>query len=367
MDGGVLSVPSDRLPDFYAKCVECIRALEPIFVVEQKTEVYNFFVDLDYKDTEALTVEGIKTMVRIIYDKVATFGARECLVSIARPKPVGPGPGKIKSGIHMNWPGFPVNQEGAFALRDHIISVLTKMFPKVPWTQVVDLAVYKGAGFRMPWSHKKSRHGACQGKGCEKCESGRIVESPYLPVFVFRDGQIEPMDFTEPCVETLVLATVRSDSTEPVAITPLEPAPEQPKATQAKTEELHDSELSARIQAFIRTNFPGQSTCDVTKVSKNKSGYVCATRSRYCELVHREHASNHVWFSIDESGMYQRCHDDECKQSKGQSRARIPGTTLMKLLFPDRNATSLVGCMLNGRGGIFDKKANGSRRPPPAV
>jgi hypothetical protein len=234
------------------------------------------------------------------------------------------------------------------------------MFPKVPWTQVVDLAVYKGAGFRMPWSHKKSRHGACQGKGCEKCESGRIVESPYLPVFVFRDGQIEPMDFTEPCVETLVLATVRSDSTEPVAIPPLEV---QPKTESA--DDVHDSELSARLKTFIRMNFPGQSDCDITKISKQKSVYVCASKSRYCERVGREHASNHVWFSIDEAGVCQRCHDDGCKQYK--SRARIPGTTLMKLLFPDRNATSLVGCMLNGRGGIFDKKANGSRRPPPAV
>ena len=360
MDGGVLSVPSDRLPEFYAKCVECIRAHEPIFVVEQKTDVYNFFVDIDYKDTEPLTVEGIKTMVRIIYDKVATFGATECLVSIARPKPVGAG--KIKSGVHMNWPGFPVAQEGAFALRDHIIGVLDKVFPKIPWTQVVDLAVYKGAGFRMPWSHKKSRHGACQGKGCEKCEGGRIIESPYLPVFVFRDGQIEPMDFTEPCVETLVLATVRSDATNPVVITPLEPVPEKPKV---RTEEVHDSELSARIQAFVRINFPGQGACEITKVSKNKGSYVCSSKSRFCESVGREHASNHVWFSIDEGGVCQRCHDDGCKQYK--SRARIPGTTLMKLLFPDRNATSLVGCMLNGRGGIFDKKASRQHRPSSTV
>jgi len=52
MDGGVLSVPFDRLNDFYEKCVEAIIYGEKIFVVEQKTENYNFFVDLDYKDED---------------------------------------------------------------------------------------------------------------------------------------------------------------------------------------------------------------------------------------------------------------------------------------------------------------------------
>ena len=52
MDGGVLSVPFDRLNDFYIKYTDSYNSGEKIFVVEQKTENYNFFVDIDYKDED---------------------------------------------------------------------------------------------------------------------------------------------------------------------------------------------------------------------------------------------------------------------------------------------------------------------------
>ena len=60
MDGGVLSVPCDRLEEFYRVYVNCVKSGEPIFVVEQKTDIYNFFLDIDYKDSEALTLERIE-------------------------------------------------------------------------------------------------------------------------------------------------------------------------------------------------------------------------------------------------------------------------------------------------------------------
>ena len=48
MDGGCLSVPYNRLEDFYEKYVEAVRSGdEKVFVVEQKTERYNFFVDIE--------------------------------------------------------------------------------------------------------------------------------------------------------------------------------------------------------------------------------------------------------------------------------------------------------------------------------
>ena len=36
MDGGVLSVPFDRLTDFYEKYVECVKANEKVYVVEKR-------------------------------------------------------------------------------------------------------------------------------------------------------------------------------------------------------------------------------------------------------------------------------------------------------------------------------------------
>ena len=89
MDGGVLYVPFDRLNDFYTMYVDCIKRGEKLFVVEQKTDTYNFFLDLDYKDDEELTIEEIEKICRVIYDKVKSFGGNECIVSVAQPKPIG--------------------------------------------------------------------------------------------------------------------------------------------------------------------------------------------------------------------------------------------------------------------------------------
>ena len=56
MDGGVLSVPFDRLNQFNEKYIEAIRSGEKLFIVEQKSPTYNFFVDIDYKDTTSTLI-----------------------------------------------------------------------------------------------------------------------------------------------------------------------------------------------------------------------------------------------------------------------------------------------------------------------
>jgi len=349
MDGGVLSVPSDRLIEFYDKCVECIQVGEPIFVVEQKTPIYNFFVDIDYKDSNPLSLDAIKMLVKIICDKVETMGGHECLVSIAKPKVAGHG--KIKSGIHMNWPNFPINQENALYLREHIIGILNKVHSGVNWEQVVDEAVYKGSGFRMPWSHKKSRHGECHGKGCEVegCSQGKITESPYLPVYMFKNKQLETLDYTEPCTDTLVSATIRSNAETSVVIPIVDKVLPVQKEKTKGAEEVVCSEVHARIQAFIRNNIQGQGQCDILKLLKSKDKFTCSTSSRFCANVDREHGSNHVWFNIYEGRISQKCFDENCKHFSG--REHVLGPSILKLLYPDRNVSSFVSNSFNGGGG----------------
>ena len=142
MDGGCLSVPYNRLGDFYEKYVEAVRSGdEKVFVVEQKTERYNFFVDIDYKDVRALTIEEIEDIARIICDKVGSLGGKDALVSVAPPK--GLPSGDVKTGIHINFPGFVVNQPSALAAREHVIVALsTAKGSDVDWEKVVDQAVY---------------------------------------------------------------------------------------------------------------------------------------------------------------------------------------------------------------------------------
>jgi hypothetical protein len=97
LDGGKLSVPFDKLDNFYEKYVEAVKRGDRLYVVEQKTENYNFFVDIDYKNSEALNLDEIKDICKIICDKVKRHGGRDCIISVAPPKPHGD---LIKTGIH---------------------------------------------------------------------------------------------------------------------------------------------------------------------------------------------------------------------------------------------------------------------------
>lgn len=312
MDGGVLSVPFDKLNDFYEKCVEVYNSGEKIFVVEQKTENYNFFMDLDYKDDEEMSFEQIKSVCKVICDKVSKFGGKDALISVAEPKPIDT---LIKTGIHINWPGFVVNRSSALGIRDHVINTLNLAYGSRDWKDIVDISVYgnnsrntKGSGFRMPWSHKKGKHEACAGQGCELCNNtGKETQSEYLPIFIYKHGPSSTLQKTEqkPSVDILHMATLRTQSMEPVII---EGTRKEATFTTLQTKnEFKDQEARLLVEAFVRKNVEGQTTASITKMFKYNKQFLVSTNSKYCENKKCNHNSNHVWFHIVGDTIAQKC------------------------------------------------------------
>ena len=312
MDGGVLSVPFDKLNDFYEKCVEVYNSGEKIFVVEQKTENYNFFMDLDYKDDEEMSFEQIKSVCKVICDKVSKFGGKDALISVAEPKPIDT---LIKTGIHINWPGFVVNRSSALGLRDHVINTLNLAYGSRDWKDIVDISVYgnnsrntKGSGFRMPWSHKKGKHEVCTGQGCELCNNtGKETQSEYLPIFIYKHGPSSTLQKTEqkPSVDILHMATLRTQSMEPVII---EGTRKEATFTTLQTKnEFKDQEALLLVEAFVRKNVEGQTTASITKMFKYNKQFLVSTNSKYCENKKCNHNSNHVWFHIVGDTIAQKC------------------------------------------------------------
>ena len=361
MDGGVLSVPFDKLDEFYKTYINAVRQNEPVFVVEQKTETYNFFIDIDYKDDDELDIEQVQVISKVICDKVSTFGGSTCVVSVQEPRLRD---GQYKSGVHMNWPGFVVNQESAINLRDHAVDILSKVYGSKPWSKFIDNSVYgdrnsktKGSGFRLPWSHKKSKHEACNGKGCEGCDqTGKVTEGVYLPVLMYKrqegigplklTGKFEKLDGSI-SLELLNMVTVRTPRTDFVKIPPLPGKAPFTKAVMDK--EVNNSELIAILETFIRKNLEGQSNARITKVfKKNEKEYYVSTYSKYCENLRREHGSNHVWFRIYEKNIAQKCFckcetteerkDGFCCDFEG--RKHILTSNIIGLLFPKKNKVS---------------------------
>ena len=353
MDGGVLSVPFDRLNEFHEKYIEAVRAGEKLFVVEQKSPIYNFFVDIDYKDAHALTIEEIQDVCKIICDKLKRHGGKECLISVSPPKKSGT---LTKTGIHLNWPGFVVNQASALALREHILVVLSAAKGSMDWNEIIDASVYgslrrktRGSGLRMPWSYKLAKHEACSGQGCETCKGiGKVVQVAYLPVFVYTCGPLSTLlrIGQDPDVDILNMSSVRTDSEEYMTIEPPSATIREGAFTSAQTrDEVEDETLRGLVEQFVRDNMEGQGDATITKMFKHKETYLVSTTSKYCENLKRAHSSNHVWFIISGREILQKCfcrcetlrgrRDGFCKDFCGRRHHLSP--QIVDTLYPKKS------------------------------
>ena len=352
MDGGVLSVPFDKLNEFHERYVESVKRGERLYVVEQKSEKYNFFVDIDYKDRESLSIDEVKDICKVICDKVKRHGGRECIISIAPPKKSG---NLTKTGVHLNWPNFVVDQVSAIALREHILVALSKAKGSIDWNEIIDAAVYgnaerktKGSGFRMPWSYKRAKHDACGGRGCAHCDKGKIDQLAYLPFFVYKPGP--PLSAIlnisqDPSLEILKMAVVRTNEPQITHIEPPSIKIKEGAFTKEETKnELYDDELKNMVETFIRTNLEGQNNAYVQKLFKRRDTYLVSTNSKYCENLKRDHGSNHVWFIISGQTILQKCfclcetlrgrRDGFCKDFCG--RRHQLSRTIVDRLYPKK-------------------------------
>lgn len=352
MDGGVLSVPFDKLNEFYEQYVAAVKRGEKMFVVEQKTDLYNFFVDIDFKSDSALEINEIRDICKIICVKVKSHNGRDCLISVAHPKKVGD---KVKTGIHLNWPGLVVNQKSALALRDHILVALYTAKGNVDWDTIIDSAVYgdlqrgsKGSGFRMPFSYKKAKHDKCSAKGCEECNGeGRITQtSYYLPLFMYKYGPLNAMlsiDQT-PTVDIMKMATVRTNATEFYEVnSPTKAVKEGSFSSSEIKDEVNDDSIISEVENFIQNNMEGQQAAIVKNIYKHKNQFFVSTTSQYCENLGKKHGSNHVWFYISGDIIAQKCFcrcetlggrkSGFCKDFMG--KRSVLTSKLKKMLYPE--------------------------------
>lgn len=271
-------MPTEDTQEFYQSCVDTIKLGTKLYVVEQKTERFKFFVDLDYKAQEKLGDSELFQFCSIIHDALGT--SSRCLIARARPRPVGEG--LIKSGVHVHWPDLVVTRNQALQFRTRIILKLTEYFP-ADWDRIIDASVYGGSGLRMLWSHKKP------------------TGDPYVP---WKDlaGNVFSK---EPNVETMALFAVRTDD-----------------------DETHFQEVlenNGPLEEYIRRVLEGQSRTHIKKVQRHDhDGWFAQCDSKYCERIQKEHRSNHVWFSIRSGRVFQRCFDEECREFKGREHILPP-------------------------------------------
>ena len=312
MDGGRLSVPFDKVDLFYERYIQAVNDLEKVYVVEQKTDIYNYFVDVDYIAPDALTLSEIKEISVIICNVIP---GDHCIISTSRPKPKKD---MTKTGIHINWNPLPVNKQIALALMHRIIQELNNKKPNIKWGEIIDSSVYTGSGFRLPWSHKMTKHPHCNGKECPTCVNGKIIEGAYYPIYMYDNNVLNDIPTTI-TIDKLKFMTVRTDCTDPISIE----TPEQPikqRKPDKKTLEFFGSkipiyapDLVLAIQDYVNKEMTGQDKATIVQLymmPNDNTTIVASTGSRYCENIRGEHSSNHVYFVIDVKGkkINQKCH-----------------------------------------------------------
>ena len=287
MDGGQLHVPEAETDAFWTEYVSSIFAGQKLYVVEQKTESFKFFVDVDFKSDVALGDESAFELCVKIQEAV---GVGKCLAARAPSRPIKD---EIKSGLHIHWPELVVTRNEAMALRTRILLSLDHE----AWAEVIDASVYGGSGLRCLWSHKKPEG------------------DPYVPWRSVPDGAALS---STPSVATLKLFAIRTKETGVVP----------GSRTRVQRPPCLAVEGDSKIEDFIRQNMEGQETARVKKIRKTKKGEgkgLCVeTDSRYCERVHTEHKSNHVWFWILGGTIQQVCLNEECSGFIGRKHNLPP-------------------------------------------
>lgn len=281
MDGGQLHVPEAELDAFWAEYVSQILSGNKLYVVEQKTDLFKFFVDVDFKGPEPLGDESAFEICHKIWEAVGT--EEPCYIARAPPRPVKEW---IKSGLHIHWPSLVVSRTEAMAIRTRILLALDHD----SWAEIIDASVYGGSGLRCLWSHKKPEG------------------DPYVPWRRVPDGKALGL---VPNVETLKLFSVRTQGGVPRSTVPGDvmddPSP---------------------LESFIRQNLEGQENAVIKRVRRTKRGEgkgLCVeTNSRYCERIQGTHRSNHVWFYIRGQTIQQKCLDEACLEFSGREHILPP-------------------------------------------
>lgn len=272
MDGGILDVPLDQVDSFYIEYIAAIRRGCKLYVVEQKTDVFRFFVDLDYKASSALN----ETLLTDVLEKMSSVVPGRQLVARA---PVRIVDGLVKSGVHIHWPDTLVTRQEALAYRTKILMELDG--PE--WADFIDASVYGGSGLRMLWSHKKP------------------TGDPYVPC--------PPLSLS---LETLRLFSVR---------------------TAEERVTVEDTASTDELEKYIQKYIPGQERTRVKRIGQKGEYKWVQTDSKYCENIGTEHKSNHVWFSMYGDRICQMCHDTEtCSGFAGREYLLSPSIVDVKLV-----------------------------------
>lgn len=321
MDGGRLSVPSDRHSEFmsmYKKCFSDKR--EKYYICEIPTKVSRMYVDMDIIDTTKIDERVIIIITQIIQSSIIEyFGEKDTIVCKSKHTNITKNDKKyIKTGIHLIWPDLYVSNMTALKLSKIFVKALTSSLGERPtynpWNDVIDSNVYnqKLPSLRMVGSRKVKRD-----------SSGQMVDvgRAYLPFAVVKQQDVLLVDENNlsEYIDKSFIRVFESGS-ESLKELPNVALAATVNSIQKKAYNMKGAdELCADIEEFISGCGVEQWECITVKsVIKEKLFYtVKVADTMYCLNKQAEHGRCGIYFVIFESGMIQKCFC-KCDTTEGR-------------------------------------------------
>lgn len=349
LDKGILSVPESAHEDFiheYSRGV--LKGGRPPCIVEYKLPIFRMFYDLDIvvKDTvHAKRMSagdfdgGVRNVMHTIcLTTVCLFDVVKSTVTVCISNiPKKTKDGGIKLGIHLTFDTIYATTRTALYVREKVLEHLnTKANPFAnPWDQIVDAAVFKGSGMRLPWSAKQD-----DPKRVYIPRVEYVLDSTLDDI---RENVINPDEIikslvsikdiiTRTCLRSKGVLTNLRDSTIGIESDSLSPT-HSGNFSHASLGEY--SNVINEIEKVVPSCYSGR----FTGVVKSDHVYMFRHSSKYCMNVGRDHTSSNTYFMVSRSGMRQCCYsrkDDgnKCSCSDYRGDYITLSARIMNELFP---------------------------------
>lgn len=309
LDKGVLCVPENSHDEFLAEYARgVVQGGKYSCVVEYKPKVFRMFYDLDIVASpelaEAMTKGDFSEDVHTVFKTVC--GVTADLFEVDRTEVImcasnftKKAKDGVKVGIHLTFGSIFVTSPVALFVRSKVLEKLSDI--KNPfvndWEQVVDAAVHKGSGMRLPWAAKP--------------EEPKRVYVPMLKYILDRKEEMrhELLDVSGFAATRKILADVslraRGALTKLLVDAELDDTESPSYSESLKHESLRQFEtVVAELEKIIPEEYGGK----ITGVLKTDHVYMFRHSSKFCSNVGRHHHSSNTYFMVTKKGMHQRCY-----------------------------------------------------------
>lgn len=302
LDNGKAFVPEHMLNTFNNMYANMIVKGKDQFVVEQKTSVFKFFVDLDISTKQVLSQETLDSVILEICSKTISFFEVPSEAIVCTRDVQEKSDGTFKTGIHLYFPSICTDSRDSLNFRVQLVSHCNKVFPGLlPWGTTIDSSVYKANGIRMIGSKKK------------------LESNVYMPSMVWSEGVLTPIenpldDFKEWIRRTSVRhfgpksSVVEVDDDE---------SDEEVCYMKQKNPNIHPVPKTKLAQSFpkifdlLPSQYRNTKVTGLYHIKEAKSEqYIIRTNSKFCLNKGGFHSSSNVYFMVNKNQkcIYQKCY-----------------------------------------------------------